>query len=117
MLEGTIGVAPPWTTVPIWAQIAVLLVNLWLGYPYFMLITSGALQSISSDLYEAATVDGATSWQKFRRITLLVGRIQQRFIQREIFSSRRQREIEQKHVQCGSQQYSAPTRKQPASLN
>jgi len=48
----------------------VLLVNLWLGYPYFMLITSGALQSISADLYEAARVDGATAWQSFRRITL-----------------------------------------------
>jgi ABC-type sugar transport system permease subunit len=69
-LEDTIGWGPPWTTQAIWAQAAVLLVNLWLGYPYFMLITSGALQSISADLYEAATVDGATSWQKFRRITL-----------------------------------------------
>jgi ABC-type sugar transport system permease subunit len=69
-LEGAIGTAPPWTTQATWAQAAVLIVNLWLGYPYFMLITSGALQSISADLYEAATVDGATAWQKFRGITL-----------------------------------------------
>jgi len=69
-LNDLIGWAPPWTTVSTWAQIAVLLVNLWLGYPYFMLITSGALQSISADLYEAARVDGATAWQSFRRITL-----------------------------------------------
>jgi ABC-type sugar transport system permease subunit len=69
-LNSLIGWAPPWTTVPIWAQIAILLVNLWLGYPYFMLVSSGALQSISSDLYEAARVDGATPWQSFRRITL-----------------------------------------------
>lgn len=69
-LETWFGWAPPWTTEPFWAQVAVLLVNLWLGYPYFMLVTSGALQSISSDLYEAATVDGATPWQKFRGITL-----------------------------------------------
>ncbi len=69
-LENWIGVAPPWTTEPIWAQAAVLLVNLWLGYPYFMLVTSGALQSIPSDLYEAATVDGANGWQRFRSITL-----------------------------------------------
>ena len=61
---------PPWTTEPIWAQMAVLLVNLWLGFPYMMLVTSGALQSIPSDLYEAATVDGASSWQRFRNITL-----------------------------------------------
>ncbi len=69
-LENWIGVAPPWTTEPIWAQAAVLLVNLWLGYPYFMLVTSGALTSIPSDLYEAATVDGANGWQAFRKITL-----------------------------------------------
>jgi ABC-type sugar transport system permease subunit len=69
-LERWFGWAPPWTTEPIWAQIAVLLVNLWLGYPYFMLVTSGALQSISADLYEAAIVDGATPWQRFRGITL-----------------------------------------------
>jgi ABC-type sugar transport system permease subunit len=70
LLERWIGVSPPWTTEATWAQIAVLLVNLWLGYPYFMLITSGALQSIPGDLYEAATVDGAGSWVRFRKITL-----------------------------------------------
>lgn len=64
------GWAPRWTTEAIWAQTAILIVNLWLGYPYFMLVTSGALQSISSDLYEAAMIDGATGWQAFRRITL-----------------------------------------------
>lgn len=69
-LEGWFGWAPPWTIEPIWAQSAILLVNLWLGYPYFMLITSGALQSISADLYEAAIVDGASPWQRFRSITL-----------------------------------------------
>ncbi|RPJ19935.1 MAG: ABC transporter permease subunit, partial [Chloroflexi bacterium] len=69
-LEGLIGVAPRWTTEPFWAQAAILLVNLWLGYPYFMLIASGALQSIPSDVYEAAMIDGATGWQRFRRITL-----------------------------------------------
>jgi ABC-type sugar transport system permease subunit len=69
-LENWFGWAPAWTTEPIWAQAAILLVNLWLGYPYFMLITSGALQAIPSDVYEAATIDGATGWQSFRRITL-----------------------------------------------
>jgi ABC-type sugar transport system permease subunit len=69
-LEGWFGWAPPWTIEPIWAQTAILLVNLWLGYPYMMLITSGALQSISADLYEAAIVDGASAWQRFRSITL-----------------------------------------------
>ncbi|MBI3242322.1 MAG: ABC transporter permease subunit [Chloroflexi bacterium] len=69
-LEYLFGWAPHWTTEPIWAQIAVLIVNLWLGYPYFMLVTSGALQSIPGDLYEAATVDGASPWYRFRSITL-----------------------------------------------
>ena len=70
ILMDWIGWAPRWTTEPIWAQIAILLVNLWLGYPYFMLVNSGALQSIPSDLYEAAMIDGATGWQAFRNITL-----------------------------------------------
>ncbi len=65
-----LGFSPPWFSEPTWAQAGVLLVNLWLGYPYFMLITSGALQSIPADLYEAAKIDGANSWQSFRNITL-----------------------------------------------
>ncbi len=69
-LEDWFGWAPAWTVEPFWAQTAILLVNLWLGYPYFMLITSGALQAIPSDIYEAAVIDGATGWQQFRRITL-----------------------------------------------
>jgi arabinogalactan oligomer / maltooligosaccharide transport system permease protein len=69
-LESMFGWAPPWTIEPFWAKAAILLVNFWLGYPYFMLITSGALQSIPSDIYEAAMIDGASSWQRFRHITL-----------------------------------------------
>jgi arabinogalactan oligomer / maltooligosaccharide transport system permease protein len=69
-LETFITQAPRWTTEAVWAQVAILLVNLWLGYPYMMLISSGALQSIPNDVYEAAMIDGATSWQRFRRITL-----------------------------------------------
>ncbi len=70
ILLDLIGVAPRWTTEPFWARFAVLLVNLWLGFPYMMLITSGALQSISADMYEAAIVDGASPWQRFWKITL-----------------------------------------------
>lgn len=65
-----IGWAPRWMTEPFWAKVAILLVNLWLGYPYFMLISSGALQSIPADMYEAAKIDGANNWQQFRKITL-----------------------------------------------
>lgn len=53
-----------------WAKFSIILVNLWLGYPYMMLICSGALQAIPSDVYEAAAVDGARPWQAFRQITL-----------------------------------------------
>lgn len=69
-LSDLIGIAPSWTVDPTLAKIAILIVNLWLGYPYFMLICSGALQSIPADLYEAATVDGANAIQRFFRITL-----------------------------------------------
>lgn len=43
--------------------------NVWLGFPFMMVITLGALSGIPQDLYEAAAVDGATPWQRFRRIT------------------------------------------------
>ena len=42
----------------------------WLGFPYIYVLVTGILQSISDDLYEAATIDGASAWQKFRNITL-----------------------------------------------
>ena len=55
----------------IWiARGTVLLVNLYIGIPYTMLMTSGILMNIPSDLYEAATIDGANKWQMFRKITL-----------------------------------------------
>jgi ABC-type sugar transport system permease subunit len=69
-LESLIGWDPPWFTDPFWAKAAVLLVNLWLGFPYFMLVTSGALQSIPLDIYMASEVDGANVWQRFWKITL-----------------------------------------------
>lgn len=64
------GYRIPWFEEAFWARFAILLVNLWLGYPYMMLICSGALQAIPSDIYEAAAVDGATQTQSFWRITL-----------------------------------------------
>jgi len=69
-MNSLFGWSPPWFTDEWWAKIAILLVNLWLSYPYFMLICSGALQSISEDYYAAAKVDGASQWQQFRYITL-----------------------------------------------
>jgi arabinogalactan oligomer / maltooligosaccharide transport system permease protein len=69
-LSSTIGIAPAWFSNEWWAKVAILVVNLWLGYPYFMLICSGALQAIPQDIYQAAEVDGANAWQRFTNITL-----------------------------------------------
>lgn len=52
------------------AKIAVLLTNLWMGFPYMFLVSTGALQAIPEELKEAATIDGASGVQGFRRITL-----------------------------------------------
>lgn len=70
MLTAVFGSSPSWFQDPTWAKIGILIVNLWLGYPYFMLVCSGALQGIPSDIYEAADVDGANALQTFWRLTL-----------------------------------------------
>jgi len=64
------GADIPWLTNEWLAKISILLVNLWLGFPYMFLICTGALQAIPDDVQEAARVDGASAWQIFRRIKL-----------------------------------------------
>ncbi len=64
------GAEIPWLTDPWMAKVSVLLVNLWLGFPYMFLVCMGALQSIPDELQEAATVDGAKPWAVFRLIKL-----------------------------------------------
>lgn len=59
-----------WFDSPFTAFITVLSTNGWLSFPFMMVISLGALQSIPADLYEAARVDGATRWQQFTTITL-----------------------------------------------
>ncbi len=49
---------------------AVLMVNIWLGFPFMMMVASGALQAIPSDLYEAADIDGANPIQQFFTVTV-----------------------------------------------
>jgi ABC-type sugar transport system permease subunit len=61
--------SPQWFADPWAARFAVVIINLWLGYPYMLLIVSGALQSIPKELYEAAKVDGANSVTRFSSIT------------------------------------------------
>jgi arabinogalactan oligomer/maltooligosaccharide transport system permease protein len=59
-----------WKTNPFWNFMAINLTNIWLGIPFMMVILLGGLQSISGTFYEAADVDGASKWEKFRHITL-----------------------------------------------
>jgi len=64
-----LGTIPFWTS-PNLARIMVILVNIWVGIPYLMLITTGILMNIPQDLYESARIDGANSWQQYTKITL-----------------------------------------------
>ncbi|MFI6480777.1 ABC transporter permease subunit [Nonomuraea sp. NPDC050663] len=64
------GLTTDWLGQPTTARLAVLLVNLWLGFPYMFLVTTGALQAIPRELTEAAGLDGANAWNAFRRVTL-----------------------------------------------
>ncbi|MCG7426361.1 ABC transporter permease subunit [Helcobacillus sp. ACRRO] len=52
-----------WLGDPTWAKVAILLTNLWMGFPYMFIVCTGALQSIPSDVKEAARIDGASSLQ------------------------------------------------------
>jgi len=52
------------------AFVAIVIANIWLGYPFMMIIFSGALQSIPLELYEAASIDGATGFTRMRHITI-----------------------------------------------
>ncbi|MFF2389122.1 ABC transporter permease subunit [Agromyces sp. NPDC058104] len=64
------GASIPWLTDPLLAKVSILIVNLWLGFPYMFLVCMGALQSIPDDIQEAAKVDGAKPWAIFRLIKL-----------------------------------------------
>lgn len=64
------GESLPFFTDPTWARVTVILINIWVGVPYTLLQLTGVLQNIPTDLYEAATVDGANAVQTFFRITL-----------------------------------------------
>ena len=52
------------------ARVLVIVINIWIGIPYLMLIVTGILMNIPADLYESANIDGASAWQQFRKITL-----------------------------------------------
>ncbi|WP_406440129.1 sugar ABC transporter permease [Streptomyces sp. NBC_01613] len=65
-----IGVDPVgWLTSPDWALTSVIVANIWIGIPFNLVILYSGLQNIPGELYEAASLDGASAWQQFRRIT------------------------------------------------
>nr|WP_308627385.1 sugar ABC transporter permease [uncultured Eisenbergiella sp.] len=70
-LLGRLGIAGPgWLADPVWARVAVILMSSWSKMGYYFLLFLAGLKGISSVYYEAAEMDGASFWQKFRSITL-----------------------------------------------
>ena len=70
ILHGLFGLRPAWFSDPMWAKVMLLIVNVWLGFPYMMVLCSGLIKSIPADLYGASAVVGAGPWTNFWRITL-----------------------------------------------
>ena len=70
LLTNLFGSSPQFFLNPWWTRAALILVNIWLSYPYFYVVTSGGLRAIPGELYDAAEVDGAGAWKRFRHITL-----------------------------------------------
>src|SRR6266849_8065229 len=60
----------PWTGDAHWARFSVILVNVWIGSPFFMIMYLAALKSVPEQLYEAAAIDGANWWQRIWYVTL-----------------------------------------------
>jgi arabinogalactan oligomer/maltooligosaccharide transport system permease protein len=70
LINRLFGLSVDWLGEPWTARLAVILVQMWMGYPYMFLVATGALQAIPRELTEAASIDGASAWQNFRRVTL-----------------------------------------------
>jgi multiple sugar transport system permease protein len=65
-----LGVGPvDWLTSPHWSLVSVIIANIWIGIPFNLVLLYSGLQSIPAELYEAAALDGANAWQRFRRVT------------------------------------------------
>jgi arabinogalactan oligomer/maltooligosaccharide transport system permease protein len=80
LLNGTLGPinvmlqnigfpAVPWLSDPKMAKVTLILVNIWIGFPYSMILTTSSMTAISNSLYEAAEIDGASKWMQFKSIT------------------------------------------------
>jgi multiple sugar transport system permease protein len=69
-LETLFGVHKPFLADPFWGRFSVVLVGIWYGAPFFMIMYLAGLKSIPLELYDAASIDGANAWQRFRYVTL-----------------------------------------------
>jgi maltose/maltodextrin transport system permease protein len=69
ILDALLGVRPAWFADPLLAKVMILIVNTWLGYPYIMILCSGLIKAIPSDLYEASAIAGAGPLTNFFKIT------------------------------------------------
>jgi ABC-type sugar transport system permease subunit len=69
MYFGVITKAIPWLSDPLMAKVSLILVNIWIGFPYSMILITSSMTAISKSLYEASTIDGANKWQQFKSIT------------------------------------------------
>ena len=69
ILHALFGVRPAWFADPVLAKVMLLIVNTWLGFPYFMILCAGLIKTIPADLYEASAIAGATPLDNFFRIT------------------------------------------------
>ena len=70
ILSSLFGLKPDWFTNPFLAKVMLIIVNTWLGYPYMMLFGMGFLQSVPSDHYKAAALEGSGAIRNFLAITL-----------------------------------------------
>jgi arabinogalactan oligomer/maltooligosaccharide transport system permease protein len=69
IMEPLFNMSIPWLTDVFWTRVAIISIQVWLGFPFVFALFTGVLQSVSNEWYEAADVDGASRWQKFTKIT------------------------------------------------
>jgi len=70
ILGSLFGIKPAWFSDPWLAKLMLVFVNVWLGFPYMMVLCTGLIKAIPADLYEASAVAGANAWVNFRAITM-----------------------------------------------
>jgi maltose/maltodextrin transport system permease protein len=70
ILDSLFGIKPAWFADPFFAKMMLLIVNVWLGFPYIMVLCTGLIKSIPADLYEASAIAGAGPLTNFFKITL-----------------------------------------------